>query len=205
MGLMAAFAVRAETLNQQICMAQVWEESGNHQEVQCTAEDISISLLEVRRILDDGCGFVGDTVAMKVGLTVLQSADTRWDIGLWLSEDGASALYGSCTVATLPLDLDLDGTTNDPGGMIQDTCGDMFQGSTEIEVDLVATCADNNGDGYMDLVYCSSWRQEDNNGLCTGPLDAFPGAPSKCNCALVNVPILIGLLENVFESGFETE
>ena len=48
-------------------------------------------------------------------------------------------------------------------------------------------CIDDDGDGNLDLPYCTSWRQPGANELCLGPLYAFPGAPSKCRCDSINV------------------
>jgi len=52
------------------------------------------------------------------------------------------------------------------------------------------------------LPYCTSWRQGGANELCTSPLDAYPGAPSKCNCDAgftvpINVPAAsLGVVKN---------
>ena len=46
---------------------------------------------------------------------------------------------------------------------------------------MTATCIPSE-DGLLRLPYCTSWRQPGGNELCTSPLQAFPGAPSKCKC-----------------------
>jgi uncharacterized repeat protein (TIGR01451 family) len=108
------------------------------------------------------------------------------------------AYTGDCSISTLPYApsptwLDLDGTDDDPGGVIQDTCGDIskkgFNNLTPT-VTITAVCVDQDGDGNLDLPYCTSWRQFGANELCLSPLDAFPGSPSKCRCDLgFNVPV----------------
>jgi hypothetical protein len=197
----------ADALNDQICMDDAWAAAGNLQLLQCTATDIEIIEVIELNVLDDGCAYPGDTVEMQTRLRVISLADLRYDIGLWISQDGYSALNGSCTVASLPLDLDLDGTSNDPDGTIQDTCGDMAQSAIDVNIELVVACVDAGDDGFLDITYCSSWRQDGANDLCVSPLDAFPAAPSKCNCATLAFPILIGQAEpdGIFESGFESE
>ena len=45
-----------------------------------------------------------------------------------------------------------------------------------------ALCIDPDHDGFLNLPNCTSWRQAGANELCQSPLDAFPGAPSKCRC-----------------------
>jgi hypothetical protein len=41
---------------------------------------------------------------------------------------------------------------------------------------------DTNGDGNLDINVCLSWQQPGSNGVCTSPVQAFPGSPSKCRC-----------------------
>lgn len=121
------------------------------------------------------------------------------------------AVSGECAVATVPFApdgpwLDLDGTldggfcANNPalscesdrdcksvGGtcaFTQDLCGDIDDAHNPLHpvVTITAACADFDGNGKLNLPTCTSWRQPGANELCLGPEDAFPGAPSKCNC-----------------------
>jgi hypothetical protein len=73
------------------------------------------------------------------------------------------------------------GVTGDP---IQDTCGDITSASNPLQptVSLTVVCVDDDGDGNLDLPYCTSWRQPGGNELCLTPLAAYPGTVSKCNC-----------------------
>jgi cysteine-rich repeat protein len=161
----------------------------------CTANDIRIASISEVVTLDDGCQFAGDTVTFRAKAELLLTAQERHDVGIYLATDGGDALTGSCLIDVLPYTpdppfLDLDGTDDDPNGVIQDTCGDIDDDHNPIfhEIDeLTVKCADTNGDGFLDLPNCLSWRQPGANNLCTTPFDAFPGAPSKCNCDVANV------------------
>jgi hypothetical protein len=71
---------------------------------------------------------------------------------------------------------------------LQDTCGDLSKTGQNANSPIFPTltqtvvCVDTDGDGQLDLPYCTSWRQTGGNELCLTPLAAYPGAPSKCNC-----------------------
>jgi len=74
-------------------------------------------------------------------------------------------------------------------GSFQDTCGDIsgpISGPNNPIFHTVSQvtlqCDDTDGDGYLDVAVCTSWRQPGANELCTSPLDAYPGTPAKCKC-----------------------
>jgi hypothetical protein len=173
----------------------------------------------------DRCAFPGDTTSFAATFIVELSAQERYDIGLYFSVDGDDAdmdgvldgdgaLFGTCSISTLPevgsftrpdgttgnfVDLD----TNCKGGgcpQPEDLCGDIDDANNPIFYDLAssgnfvtAECADTDQNGKLNLPSCTSWRQSGANEVCTSPTDAFPGAPSKCNCdpafeVPINVP-----------------
>jgi hypothetical protein len=73
---------------------------------------------------------------------------------------------------------------------IQDTCGDIDDDPNPIDTavtNLTILCLDNDNDGIADLPNCTSWRQPGDNDLCLSPLAAFPGAPSKCRCDVIDI------------------
>jgi len=127
------------------------------------------------------------------------------------------ALGGTCSVGILPeagtftrpdgsegsfVDLD----TNCTGGgcpQPEDTCGDINGANSPIYYNMIgpalvpkyieAACTDTDNNGKLNLPNCTSWRQGGANEVCTTPEDAYPGAPSKCNCdpafeVPINVP-----------------
>ena len=188
--------------------------------INCTANDIQLSTA-TNIVIDDPCEVVQpgdpvDTVTFTADFTVILTAQARHDLGIWFSNDGDpnndAAESGSCTVSTPaygpdPPFLDLDGTgdtfpdTNVVSN-IQDTCGDIDDAHNPLfpRITLTVQCIDPDGDGKLNLPYCTSWKQPGDNDLCTGPLPdpsipstgVPPGAPSKCFCNpgfQVDVPV----------------
>ncbi len=160
----------------------------------CTANDVQIAAARNIVILDDGCAYPGDTVDFTATFDVVVTAKERYDIGLYFATDGDSnndgAVSGQCAISTPdyqpdPPFLDLDGTSNDPEGIVQDSCGDIDKAHNPLTPTITLTgvaCIDPDGDGKLNLPNCTSWRQSGANELCTSPLEAFPGSPSKCRC-----------------------
>jgi len=155
---------------------------------------------------DGGCAFPGDTVTFIATFDVITTAKRRHDVGIYWAVDGDpnmdGALTGQCAITVMPFTpdqpwLDLDGKDDDPNGLIQDTCGDIDKpGHNPLNptITLTTKCIDPDGDGLLNLPNCTSWRQFGANELCTSPLDAFPGSPSKCRCDIgftlpIEVPV----------------
>lgn len=160
------------------------------------------------RIEDDGCAYPGDDVTFTATFEVVTTAKRRHDIGIYFSTDGDPNMDGAltsgdgitgqnvgCSVFTMPYAnepawLDLDGTTDSFAGTntdsgIQDTCGDIDKPAHNPlypTLTLTAACVDFDNNGTLNLPNCTSWRQAGSNELCLGPLDTFPGSPSKCRC-----------------------
>jgi len=172
----------------------------------CTANDVQISGVAKNPdgsdqlvIIDDGCAYPGDTVTFTATFDVVVTAKERHDVGIYFVTDGDpngdGAISGACNISTMPYTpdppwLDLDGTsdpfpgTNTSSG-VQDLCGDIDKpdhNPLHPTVTLTALCIDPDNDGFLNLPNCTSWRQSGANELCLSPLDAFPGAPSKCRC-----------------------
>lgn len=192
------------------CMATLYGASLN-----CTANDVSLARATNIEITDF-CLYPGDTTTFTATFETMLNAQARYDIGIFFDVGGDpemdGAYTGSCSVSSLnytpdPPWLDLDGTSNifvggkKPSG-IQDTCGDIDASHNPLYpvIEITAYCVDTDGDGYLNLPYCTSWRQPGSNQLCTGPLPeeylggwssgVIPGAPSKCKCDLgFNVPV----------------
>jgi len=158
----------------------------------------------------DRCAFPGDTTTFSATFVFELSAQERYDVGAYfetgLDANHDGALTGSCAIITLPetgsftrpdgssgeyVDLDTackGGSCPQPA----DLCGDINNSNNPIYYDMkgpkavadtiTAKCVDTDGDGKLNLPNCTSWRQSGANGLCGSPSDAYPGAPSKCNC-----------------------
>jgi len=165
----------------------------------------------------DKCAFPGDTTSFAATFEVILSAQARYDIGMYFGIDadpnGDGALTGFCSISTLPevgsflrpdgstgnfVDLD----TNCKGGKCpqpEDLAGDIDNANNPIYYDLSQTgnfittaCVDPDNNGQVNLPSCTSWRQSGANEVSLVPTDAYPGAPSKCNCdPAFEVPISI--------------
>ncbi len=144
------------------------------------------------------------TVPMRA--TIVSGAQTRFDIGFWIAQDGgdAKANGGVCfrdylhPVSTTNGDLQLlDG--NGPyfnaeiGITPTDTCADIQQNKTNIydlnpsgggTISIV--CKDNDGNGILDVGACLSW-DNNNNHACNSANDTIPGTSAKCRCGFIDV------------------
>lgn len=163
------------TANNVSCMAENPKSPNN---LNCTANDISLASVTNIVINDDGCKFPGDTVNFTANWKVRANASSRYNAGIWFATAGqVSAKTGpanSCSVTSLPSSPApfFDGGTQ---------CGGINSGSDgTVSITMTATC-NPDVNGLLKLPYCTSW-QENNNSSCTSPTDAVPGTPAKCNC-----------------------
>jgi len=182
----------------------------------CTANDVSVAGVardtQGDRIwITDPCQGPGDSVTFVAEFAVELNAQDRHDIGIYFNTDGDengdgaltsdSSAQNGCSVTVLDYSgtkwVDLDGT-NDPypgqkkASGVQDTCGDIDAAHNPLypAIEVTTKCVDSDGDGFLNLPNCVSWRQSGANELCTSPEDTFPGAPSKCKCdSGFNVPV----------------
>jgi hypothetical protein len=165
----------------------------------CTANDIQVA--EVTQIIpvsgiftENGKLFcyTGTQITFNANFEVVLTAQDRFDIGLYLSKDGTSALTGDCNAEVITADNNKVNYLNndDP----PDACGDIAGpiGSTynpqDVNMTVTVAC---DGNGSVQIPNCSSWRQPGANDVCTGIEDAVPGTSSKCECGLITVPIEI--------------
>jgi hypothetical protein len=162
------------------------------------------------QLCGDRCAYPGDTTRFSATFVFELSAQERFDVGAYFETSfdtaGDGALTGSCSVITLPE----TGTFERPDGSVgdyvdldwnckggscpqpEDECGDIDNENNPIYYDMrgpktmadtiEAVCLDTDGDGFLNLPNCTSWRQSGANDVCTAPEHAFPGSPSKCNC-----------------------
>jgi hypothetical protein len=181
--LLAGGAARAEQASGNVCMGTLFTEATGGQ-VGCTANDIKIASATHVSVASciEGTHF-DFTATFEVRLSGGGTKQTRYDTGLYFDingdPEGDGARGGTCTVAVAgdgePGFLNLDG----------DTCGDINSGHNPLFPEITfhdVLCADTDGDGRVNLPNCVSWRQPGSNDLCDEATDAYPGAPSKCNC-----------------------
>ncbi|MCC6624938.1 MAG: hypothetical protein IT385_27070 [Deltaproteobacteria bacterium] len=144
-------------LDDNLCMAEVWSIIGDKgkDELECTAKDVSLTELVAVELLDDGCAFPGDKVTMNATFRVELTAEHRYDIGIYFSENGASALNGNadggCRAHTLAIAESQDREAGEPdtgnycSGGLEHACSDDADcppGETCEEVTAPDTCGD---------------------------------------------------------------
>jgi len=164
----------------------------------CTANDVSITGIAINGGAPSCVG--GSTANFDLDLTVNSATPSRYDIGIFISNDGkdpqltlGSGGPASCSVDILPPN-DPPFRNLDPGpvGGITDVCGDvngtMNSGSgsgvhTMTNVTVACQAAAGSG-GKLYIPFAVSW---DNTAgaSCTSSNDVFPNTKSKCNSPTV--------------------
>ena len=182
--------------------------------LQCTANDTTLSSPTVAIIKP--CNFPGDTAELNVTVDITVGAQTRYDLGVWLSVDGDPNADGSetgiCSVLTVPNNaIHVDQLTSTFGD--GDSCGDVFNVAPDgvivppaetahiLGVDLGSVdllCLDSDGDGKINVPVIVAWEQQSNNN-CSVSSEALPGTGSKCvadDSLSLDIPIPALLIVN---------
>ena len=161
----------------------------------CTANDVRITSFTIVSIID-GCVSGSDTATVNAQLTLLAGTN-RFDIGVFVAQDGGFARTGDCLHEYLPPPLAVP-PGHDPGsgtgpyaqneGSSGDSCGDIIANEQTLRDlnGLVVQCADFDSNGTLDVGTCISWDNVTSNN-CNSVADAVPGTKSKCNCEPVEV------------------
>jgi hypothetical protein len=176
----------------------------------CTANDVRIQALNLLSIVETcDAGVPGVAEGNFEVFVSAVGAPERYDIGMFIGLDGASARDGnSCFHDYLepPLtptptmgDHNGDGIPDVTGGpwltADGDACGDIAAGTQIFKTvpPLRVACVDTNGNGIVDASVCTSW---DNNAVtdCAGLATAFPGTNAKCGCARLELGIPMGTI-----------
>lgn len=163
-------------------------EAANLPALNCTANDVRIARFNPPPGVTE-CDPM-ETINVTLQAELLSTSKERYDIGLFVGENGQNALTGNqCErdYLSIPPSTSLE---TDPNDM----CGDIAQRATQFtdveEVELL--CQDLNNDGFVDVSACTSWDNVRNNSpSCVNELDTTPNTPSKCNCEIVTVGIRI--------------
>ena len=160
----------------------------------CTAGDVSITGIAVAPGTPTSC-VGGTTFTADLDITVNFATPDRWDIGIFLSNDGkdpqllpVSGGADSCSVGILPNSspfFDLD-----PNGGL-DTCGDgnnTINGGTGSGIvrlsSVPVSCTSIAGSGgnlYIPFVVSWDNQSSPSGSDCTSILDPVPNTKSKCN------------------------
>jgi hypothetical protein len=157
--LLSTEAVRATTLGG--CVDDVTESFfPSRVPTNCTANDVTFVLVGLG-VQDDGCTDASDTVSIRLRAIVENTtAQTRYDIGMYVATDGGDALRGSCArediapvggvgvttcgVGALDLDGPLSGVDNNAVGVGD---GDYLNGEKVTNNSTPDACGDLNAEG----------------------------------------------------------
>ncbi len=163
-------------------------------DLNCTAGDVAITGIAIAPGSPTKC-VGGETFTVDLDITVNFATPDRWDIGIFLSEDGNDPqnLIGnggasSCSVGILPNSspfLDLDSNVG------TDTCGDGNgainggTGSGVVRMNAVPLACQStdmsNGNLFIPFVVTWDNQKSPTGATCTSIADPFPNTKSKCN------------------------
>jgi uncharacterized repeat protein (TIGR01451 family) len=176
----------------------------------CTANDVQITNIRVSPGSNPPSTCEGgSSITLDLDVTVNFGSNTRYDIGIFLAQDGASPQRlstrttaagtgsASCKVATLPTNIfpSLDpGPYTINGQSVSDTCGDGSTatvgggtGSATFTIPgVIVRCQAIDSSGALNIPFVVSWDQNSSptGNVCTGPAYPLPGTTSKCNAPL---------------------
>jgi hypothetical protein len=195
----------------QTCIQDVWQAHGHSNELQCTANDVTLSSATNIQIITGGsCDPVTGVCSCDAGGTVTFTADfrmdmtatTRFDVGFYLATDGDpnndGAITGQCTPTA-----SLAGNTSNFVNLdaAPDVCGDITETVTPdnnplfVRTQISAPCPLTPGQ-KLRLPFATTWGQPGANEVCDGvgngttTNDIFPGSPSKCNKGILELDII---------------
>jgi cysteine-rich repeat protein len=98
----------------------------------CTANDVQIASLTPIEVYDE-CDFVGDTATVLFEAELVANSSERWDIGLFIAQDGGDGRTGACFRDFLPPPLETMGScsvTDAPCSTVADCpAGETCEGS----------------------------------------------------------------------------
>lgn len=210
-------ALTAGTASAQTCLNDVYKAQTNHK-VNCTANDVSVANVTNVRDLNGNplttC-FQGTTFSFLADFEIVTTSSSfRSNVGLYFASQGQpSALTGTCVDNIIsPLHQCpgaaagvLCGSDNYKAGDFG-TCGDTSSndnssvfGTSAQGVTVVVSnflCQAPAGSATLQMPNCTSWQEPGGSITCNSSAPDFPyqtaaipGAPSKCNCGVLPLPI----------------
>ena len=202
--------VGTQPASAQTCIDDIWKADNNSQDLTCTANDVTLSEVSnvcVHTIVGDPTSpcvpnnacTKNQPVTFTADFRMVLTAQTRYDVGFYIATDGDpngdGALTGGCTATQVTSTNAM--TTFRNLDAAPDTCGDITGplgtafNPQIVRHTLTTTCVDADNDGFLELPFCTTWRQPGSNEPCDSVDDAFPGSPSKCNCGTLQVEIFV--------------
>ncbi|MEP6390447.1 MAG: hypothetical protein ABJ056_11045 [Halioglobus sp.] len=167
----------------------------------CTARDFTVSGVVING--PDECTS-GDVISLSVRVGLESTAKQRYDVGIFSGENGEPVIGGaSCSFDSLaPLEPFPPFNANSGSGGYRnldgDQCGDVDTTDgivyKDIQLDSVL-CADNDGNGQLDISGLVTWSSNANQDVCNdpdNPQNFFPVQKSKCQQDPdLNFPIVV--------------
>ena len=182
--------------------------------ISCTGVDVQIADITPVTILEDCPGGEPGTAHASLRLRIAAASQSRYDIGLFLSLNGNSALSGTqCLhdyleppLLSNPVYTDSDGNGRqdlsgpwwngepfEPG----DDCGDIAGNTDDLKtLTFRFQCVDTNANGIVDISVCTSWFNGTSS-TCPNIGGATPGSGMRCACTVLDTGIPFGTGGNV--------
>lgn len=162
----------------------------------CSANDINLADITLPPGAPQTCK-AGDIVTTGLNFKVISTAKIRYDWAFYTTlEQGKDPLDGPGEACLIWVGEINDGSPLNSQSVNGDLCADVTKTYDAVfeNQQISFICQDTDGDTQVDLDYCSVWNQSDDD-LCStnGEITDLPspGAPSKCWCASVTVPITV--------------
>jgi hypothetical protein len=170
----------------------------------CSANDVRISALEL--IEGPEICTPGEEIEVKIAATLLAGSSERYDVGLYIAEDGGDAVERGSTcfrdyvhpVSSTNGDLDLSGGFGPfyNGELTrEDTCGDIQQDATAFyhvneNESITIICDDSDGNGIADIGTVVTWDINEQTD-CSDESDTVPDQTSKCRAGSIDISGLL--------------
>ena len=161
----------------------------------CSANDVSISSVAAVGGVPSCIG--GQSVTLDLDVTVRFATPDRWDIGIFISNDGkdgsllpANGGAASCNVAILPPSAPFLNLDPGPWSGVLDRCGDGNgtigggSGTGVLRMNQVTMgCKAVSSTGKLHVPFVVSWDNgsSPSGATCTSANDPVPNTKSKCN------------------------
>lgn len=169
----------------------------------CSANDVSLAEITLPQGAPSTCK-AGETVSQKLNFKVTSTANIRYNFSFYTTTNPLANPLDGVPGGNSNECLIWVGEVGDAGGLTNsqsangDLCADVTKSQDAVYQEEVITffCQDTDGDSFVDLDYCATWDQNDDN-LCSsgGEIQSgllpTPGAPSKCNCETVTIPVKV--------------
>lgn len=179
----------------------------------CVAADVKVSQLDVLELFD-GCTGPSDTATVSLSSILSITANTRFDLGVYMAVDGGTGESGECFKEYLPPPLKTPAGTDPTAAELTSDIGPYFNAGNDLDAcgdgraatgpihrllstdtddtepeTITIPCADVDANGFVDVGYCTGWGSLGAND-CTGIDDAgLPVPASKCNCQRIDVGV----------------